>query len=129
MKYMIMMNGPASNYKAFGAMPPADIKRHIEFMHQVHKDLTASGELVDAQGLAPPHETKIIRAQTGAAPVITDGPFPEAKEFLAGYWIVDVRSPERAIEIAAHVSASPGFEGKPLNMPIELRPIGVAPEV
>ena len=60
-------------------------------------------------------------------PVVTDGPFAETKEFLAGYWIVDVESPERAVEIAAHISAAPGPGGGPLNMPIEVRQVMCAP--
>jgi hypothetical protein len=86
------------------------------------KDLTESGEFVTTEGLAMPHQAKVVRAGTNGTP-ITDGVFPEAKEFLLGYWIVDVESPERAFEIAARISAGPGPGGVPTNMPIEVREI------
>jgi hypothetical protein len=86
--------------------------------------------LVSAEGLSFPSEAKLVRAGKGGAP-ITDGVFPESKEFLAGYWIVDVDSPYRAYAIAAKVSAAPGPGAAPLNMPIEVRPImsGPPPEM
>ncbi len=95
-------------------------------MDRFNRELTESGEWVDAQGLTPPGEAKLVRAGRDGAPV-TDGPFPEAKEFLAGFWIVDVDSPERAYELAAKASAAPGPGGAPLNMPIEVRRVGSAP--
>ncbi len=69
----------------------------------------------------------MVRAGTNGAPVVTDGPFPEAKEFLAGYWIVEVDRPERGYEIAAKASAAPGPGGAPLNMAIEVRQVMSAP--
>src|SRR6266571_3607903 len=73
-------------------------------MQGLNKALRESGELVSAEGLADPKQAKVVRAGKDGAP-ITDGVFPEAKEFLAGYWIVDVESPERAYEMAARASA------------------------
>jgi hypothetical protein len=129
-KYMLMMTATKKDWGQFGTMAPSDIKAHIEFMHQLNKDLAASGELVDAQGLAPPEQAQVVRAgKNGGPPAITDGPFPEAKEFLAGYWVLDVRSPERAVEIAAKISAAPGRAGAPLYIPVELRQVGEAPKV
>jgi hypothetical protein len=90
------------------------------------KKLGQAGELVAAEGLAGPDQAKIVRAGKDAAP-ITDGIFPEAKEFLAGYWIVDVENPERAYAIAAAASAAPGPGGAPLNMPIEVRQVMSGP--
>jgi hypothetical protein len=107
---------------------PADVKAHIEFMGEFGQSLVDSGELVTAEGLAMPDAAKIVRAQDGAAPVVTDGPFPESKEFLAGYWIVDVDSPDRAVEIAAAASASPGPGGVTLNHPIEVRQVMAGPD-
>jgi hypothetical protein len=76
--------------------------------------------------LSGPDQAKLVRAGANGAPV-TDGVFPESKEFLAGYWIVDVESEARAFEIAAQASAAPGPGGKPLNMPIEVRPVMSGP--
>jgi hypothetical protein len=131
MKYMLMMHAPRTGWKdaGIGTWPPEDIKAHIDFMHSFNKELTGAGELVDAQGLNFPEEARIVRAGKGGAPQVTDGPYPEAKEFLAGFWIVDCESKERAYEIAAKVSAAPGKGGEPLNMPIEVREVMSAPSV
>ena len=101
----------------------------IEFMKRFHKELTESGELVGAEGMASPGEARVVRAGKGGAPEVTDGPFPEAKEFLAGYWIVDVETTERAYALAARASAAPGKGGMPLNMAIEVRQVMSAPPV
>lgn len=129
MKYMLMMNAPRGTGD-WGVMkwPAEDLQAHIKFMKGFTKALSDAGELVAAEGLAPPAQAKLVRAQAGA-PAVTDGPFPEAKEFLAGYWIVDVDSSARAYEIAASASAAPGPGGKPLNMPIEVREVMSAPPV
>jgi hypothetical protein len=92
----------------------------------LNKELHQRGELVSAEGLSFPDQAKLVRAGKDGRP-ITDGVFPESKEFLAGFWIVDVDSPERACAIAAQISAAPGPGGAPLNMPIELRPVMSAP--
>ena len=70
-----------------------------------------------------PSEARIVRATKDGPPAVTDGPFAEAKEFLAGYWIVSVDTPEEAYAIAARASAAPGPGGVPLNMPIEVRQV------
>jgi hypothetical protein len=130
MKYMLMMH--ATRGKGDWAVlnwPPADLKAHIDFMHRFNKELTEAGELVAAEGLAGPGEARVVQATKGGAPAVTDGPFPEAKEFLAGFWIVDCESPKRAYEIAARASAAPGLGGTPLNMPIEVRQVMSAPPV
>ena len=130
MKFMLMMNAPrATGDWAVTNWPPADLKAHIEFMKRFHQELTASGELVGAEGLASPGEARIVRAGKSGAPEVTDGPFPEAKEFLAGYWIIDVETPERAYALAARASAAPGKGGVPLNMAIEVRQVMSAPPV
>src|SRR5262245_24107183 len=89
MKFMLMMNAPRGTGD-WGVMSwtPEDLKRHIGFMKDFSKKLTQSGELVGAEGLTAPQEAKLVRAGKGGAPVVTDGPFAETKEFLAGYWIV-----------------------------------------
>jgi hypothetical protein len=122
MKYILMMNTMRSGSPGFPAWPKQDIEAHIAFMMNLNKNLRDSGELVAAEGLTWPDQAKLVRAGKDRQP-ITDGVFPESKEFLAGYWIVEVESPDRAYEIAAHASAAPGLAGAPLNMPIEVRPI------
>lgn len=128
MKYMLMMSGTMKDMQSFGTLPPEDIRAHVAFMKRFNEELRASGEYVDAQGLTGPDQAKIVRARPGSAPVITDGPFPEAKEFLAGFWIIEAATPERALEIAAKASAAPGRDGACLSIPIEVRAIGSAPE-
>jgi hypothetical protein len=102
---------------------PGDIKAHIEFQVVLNQELTGRGELVDAQGLAGPEQAKFVVSDGAGAPVVTDGPFPEFKELLAGYRIVDVDTLERAIEIAAQASAAPGPNGVPIRQPIEVRQV------
>jgi len=126
MKYMLMMNHPGKAAYQIASWPKEDISRHIQFMMSFAKKLGAAGELVGAEGLGTPDEAKRVRAGDDGKP-ITDGVFPETKEFLVGYWIVDVDSPERAYQIAAEASAAPGFGGKPLNMAIEVRQVMSAP--
>lgn len=126
MKFILMMNTPSGGEYQIMKWPQQDIEAHIAFMMGFAKKLRAAGELVGAEGLAPPSQAKRVRAAEDGKP-ITDGVFPEAKEFLAGYWIVDVTSPQRAFEIAAEASAAPGVGGKPLNMPIEVREVMSAP--
>ena len=127
MKFMLMMNTPAGtgDYQ-INDWAPEDFKAHIDFMHRYNKELMEAGEWADGQGLTPPGEAKLVRAGKDGVPV-TDGPFPETKEFLAGFWIVDVDSPERAYELAAKASAAPGPGGVPLNMPIEVRRVMSGP--
>jgi len=106
---------------------PEDIKAHIDFQHALNQELTERGELVDAQGLAGPELAKFVVADGTGAPVVTDGPYPESKELLAGYRLVDVESLERAIEIAAQASAAPSPKG-PIRQPIEVRQVLSAPD-
>ena len=126
MKYMLMMNCPRDGYEQFGSWPKKDIEAHIGFMIKFAKKLSEAGELVGAEGLASPQQAKIVRAGKDGKP-ITDGVFPESKEFLAGYWIVDVDSTERAYQLAAEASSAPGPGGAPFNMPIEVREVMSGP--
>jgi hypothetical protein len=125
MKYIVMMNTMKAGTGVLG-WPKKDLQAHIAFMMGLNKELHERGELVSAEGLSFPDQAKLVRADKNGRP-ITDGVFPESKEFLAGFWIVDVDSPERAYDIAARISAAPGPGGVPLNMPIELRPVMSAP--
>jgi hypothetical protein len=126
MKYILMMNHPGKGPYQVASWPKEDLARHIQFMKTFATKLGAAGELVAAEGLAGPDQAKLVRAADDGTPM-TDGVFPEAKEFLVGYWIVDVDSPERAYAIAAEASAAPGRGGKPLNMGIEVRQVMSAP--
>ena len=121
MKYILMMNVPGKTYQ-ITSWAQKDIQAHLAFMVELNKKLKSTGELVGIEGLTSPEQAKRVRAGQDGKP-ITDGVFPESKEFLAGFWIVDVEQPERAYEIAAMASAAPGPGGAPLNMPIEVRPI------
>jgi hypothetical protein len=123
---MLMMNTPGGGPYQVSKWPQQDLSRHIEFMKTFAKRLGESGELVGAEGLAGPDQARRVRAGKDGKP-ITDGVFPEAKEFLAGYWIVDVDAPERAYEIAAQASVAPGPGGKPLYLAIEVREVMSAP--
>ena len=122
MKYMLMMNCPKTGYDWIASWPKEAIKAHIAYMRDFAKSLGQSGELVSAEGLADPKQAKIVKAGKDGPPV-TDGVFPESKEFLAGYWIIDVESEEQAHKIAARASLAPGPGGTPAYIPIEVRQI------
>ena len=125
MKYMLLMNTPGGPYQIAG-WAAADMTAHITFMREFVKKLAAAGELVAAEGLSSPDQAKRVRASAGGAPIV-DSVFPASKEFLAGFWIVDVDTPERAYAIAAEASAAPGPGGAPLNLAIEVRQVMSGP--
>ena len=120
MKYILLMSGTKAGVGTYRAWPKKEIDAHMAVLHGINKDLTESGEFVATQGLAGPDEAKLVCGEKGGMPV-TDGIFPESKEFLLGYWIVDVATPERAYAIAGRISAAAGPGGVPTNMPIEVR--------
>ena len=122
MKYILMMNTPERGPYSIFNWPRKDFEAHIAYWKSLNTELENLGELVAVEALTGPDQAKLVRAGKNGMPV-TDGVFPESKEFLAGYWIVDVESPERAYEIAAHASAAPGPGGAPLNMAIEVRQV------
>ena len=122
MKYILLMTGTKAGVDAYRAWSQKDIQTHFAFLTRLNQELTESGEFVATEGLGLPDQAKVVRGARDGTP-ITDGVFPEAKEFLLGYWIVDVESPERAYEIAGRLSAGPGPGGVPLSMPIEVRQI------
>jgi hypothetical protein len=124
MKYILLMSGTKAGVDGYRAWSRNDIDAHMGALKSLHRDLSESGEFVATQGLAAPHEAKVVRGVQEGMP-ITDGIFPEAKEFLLGYWIVDVATPERAYEIAGRISAAPGPGGVPTNMPIEVRQFAI----
>jgi hypothetical protein len=122
MKYMLLMMATKDGFESYVKWPKRDLEANIAFMRAFSKELKDAGVFVSTEGLAFPGQAKMVRAGSDGEPV-TDGVFPESKEFLAGYWIVDVESPAQAYKIAARASAAPGPGGKPGNMPIEVRQI------
>src|ERR1700716_4443000 len=130
MRFMLLQNYGAveSDCPPMTEWSPEDIKAHIDFQQALNAELAQRGELVDAQGLAGPDRAKFVVSDGASAPVITDGPFPESKELLAGYRIVDVETAARALEIAAQASAAPGPAGVPIRQPIEVRQVMGAPD-
>src|SRR5947208_17170250 len=128
MKYMLLMHSAgAKDLPPMHEWAPEDAKAMGNHMMQIHQELTERGELLGAEGLTGPEAAKFVTSDGLTAPVVTDGPFAEAKEFLVGFWMVDVESEERAIEIAAQTSAAPGPGGRPTRKPIEVRAIMTPP--
>lgn len=126
MKYILMMHSPGRGAYQLPSWPPEDIRAHMAFMEKFAAELRAAGQLVGAEGLAGPEQARMVRAGASGVP-ITDGVFPETKEFLAGYWIVDVEAPEQAYAIAARASLAPGLGGAPLYLNIEVRQVMSGP--
>jgi len=122
MRYILLMNAPKAGFEGYREWSEKDVQAHFAVLTRINKELSDSGEFVATEGLAWPEQAKLVRSGRNGTPV-TDGVFPESKEFLAGYWIVDVETPERAYEIAAQISGAPGPDGEPLSMPIEVRQI------
>ena len=126
MKYILLMTGTRAGVDTYRVWNKNDIDTHMAGLKSLAKDLRKSGEYVTDQGLTGPEEAKVVRGQKNGMP-ITDGIFPESKEFLLGYWIVDVSTNERAYAIAAQLSTMPGPGGVPTNMPIEVRQFATHP--
>lgn len=120
MKYILMMTGNRAGVETYRSWSASDVQTHFAYLKTLNRQLLESGELVDSQPLSPLEQAKVIRAGKDGEP-LTDGVFPESKEFLLGFWIVDVESAERADEIAARLSGGPGPGGTRLSMPIEVR--------
>jgi hypothetical protein len=120
MKYILLMSGTKAGMEHYQAWAPKDVEAHMAVLVKLNQELSETGEFVGTQPLSGPEEARVVRGEKNGVPV-TDGIFPEAKEFLLGYWIVDVKTPERAYEIAARICTAPGPGGIPTNMPIEVR--------
>ncbi|MFD4691953.1 YciI family protein [Streptomyces sp. NBC_00683] len=128
MKYMIQMNVPAAQWDAvMTSYSEADMKAMFAHMNALNDDINSAGEWVDGQGLGGPSLVKTVRAGSDGRPQVTDGPARADQNILAGYWVVDVKSEDRALEIAARASACPGAGGKPSNDPVEVHPIPEGP--
>jgi hypothetical protein len=124
-KYILMLSGTKADYEWYSKWSKDDLRANAAFMQAFNKELKDAGVLVAFEGLAFPDQAKVVRAGTNGEP-ITDGVFPESKEFLAGFWIVDVESPEQAYRLAAKASAAPGQKDRG-NQPIEVRPVPSGP--
>jgi hypothetical protein len=125
MKFMLLQDygaGVPEGVPPMGEWTPGEVDAHIQFQKDFNAELRERGELVDAQALTAPELAKYV-VSDGTTPVVTDGPFAVAKEVLAGYRMIDVESPERAIEIAAHASSAPGPGGVPIRQAIEVREV------
>lgn len=124
MKYMIQMNVPAAQWDAImSSYSKDDMMAMFAHMNALNEEITSAGEWVDGQGLGGPSLVKTVRADSEGRPQVTDGPAQAGQNVLAGYWVVDVNSEARALEIAARASACPGPGGKPGSDPVEVHPI------
>ena len=127
MKFMVQMNVKHGPYQMEG-WSPEDIKRMVNFMNDLNKDLKAAGQWVTGEGLVSPDQARLVTAKGDGSPSVTDGPFAESKEFIAGFWIINVKNEAEAYKMAARVSSCPGPGGKPLKMPVEVRAVGEGPK-
>jgi hypothetical protein len=129
-KYLLLKHytgGPEPHgFAPMSEWTPEEVSAHIKFQQDVGRMLTESGEFVDAQA-ASPDGNWVRFGGPDSAPVVLDGPFPEAKELIAGWFLIDVESEQRAHELAAYVSSAPGPGGEPIYEWIEVRPLLTAP--
>ena len=135
MKYLVMVQGTQADYDAMAgrgsehipAWSEKDLEAMFSFMRGVNDELAETGELVDGQGLAGPATTRLVTTGQDGRPVITDGPYGETKELMAGYWVLDCANLDRVTEIAAKVSTCPVPQGSPVH-PVVIRPIQDGPD-
>ncbi|MEU4806743.1 YciI family protein [Actinosynnema sp. NPDC023587] len=104
---------------------PEEVAAHIQYMRDFAARLVETGEFVDSQALAP--EGMFVQYAGEGRPPITDGPFAETKDLIAGWMVIDVDSHERAVELAGELSAAPGAGGTPIHEWLELRPFLAEP--
>jgi hypothetical protein len=122
MKYMLLMSANKEVFEWYSKWPKEELQANMAFMRNIAKELTDEGVLIQTAGLAWPHQAVIVRANDEGQP-ITDGVFPESKEFLAGYWMIDVENAEEAYKVAARISMAPAPKGTPEHMPLEVREV------
>ncbi|HEY0707256.1 MAG TPA: hypothetical protein VGG33_10675 [Polyangia bacterium] len=127
MRYVLLMRGAPDHWRAMDNWPAEDTKRHLAFLKDVDRQLTATGELLWEEILEPPERAKVVRAQPDGSPVVAKAAAPGAREPVLGCWLLDCDAPERAIHVAAQISATPGRGGQPLCLPVEVRPVMCAP--
>lgn len=129
MKYMLVSyGGSQEDWEGLAAWSDEDMHRMIAYMRALNEELQTTGELLQSEGLSGPARAFVVRG-SDSGPVVVDGPFAESKEVIAGYWVVDVASHDRVLEIAQKCSACPGPGGQILNQPIEVHPVMGAPDV
>jgi hypothetical protein len=121
--FLLLTNHGGTDVPPMTEWDPAEMDAHLDYLRALNAELIANGELVEMRALADPALAKRVSSDGVSSPVVTDGPYPEAKEVLAGYQLIDVESEQRAVEIAAQVSAAPGPGGVPTRQPIEVRPV------
>ncbi|MEX0172414.1 YciI family protein [Streptomyces sp. LMG1-1-1.1] len=130
MKYLVMVQGSQADYEGMvgrgsagsPAWDKAQLQAMYDHMNTINKELASTGEMLDAQGLAAPSTTRFVTVDANGDPVVTDGPYAETKEVLAGYWVLDCPSLDRVTEIAAQVARCPVPPGSP-DHPVVIRPI------
>ncbi|MFC9393734.1 YciI family protein [Streptomyces sp. NPDC057027] len=130
MKYLVMVQGAQADYEAmvgrgtaqYPSWDKTQLKAMFDHMNAINEEVSARGEMVDAQGLAAPSATRFVTVGADGEPVVTDGPYAETKEVLAGYWVLDCASLDRVTEIAAQVARCPVPPGSP-EYPVVIRPI------
>ena len=130
MKYMILIYGAQRDYDAMAGQPdpgrpgwtPAQFAAMGEFMESFNKELADSGELVETRGLTAPVHARRLQLREGV-PVVTDGPYPESEEVLAGYWIVECDSFDRATQIASRLTGTPGPDQARDRARVDVRPV------
>ena len=123
-RYLLIVDfQPGVSQSPMEAWKPEEVQGHLDYYAALNRELVASGELVGSEVLAGPELAKVVTSDGVGAPLVTDGPFQEFKEWIAGYQIVDVDSEARAVEIAARISAVPGENGVPIQQPIQVRQV------
>jgi len=130
MKYLLLKHyrggpAPAVNSAPMDQWSPQEVDAHMKYMHDFAARLEETGEFVDSQALAP--ECTFVRYDGEGRPPVTDGPFAETKDLIAGWMVIDVGSWDRAVELAGELSAAPGAGGRPIHEWLEVRPFLTAP--
>jgi hypothetical protein len=126
---MLLVHADPGGWSGLASWAREDFAHMVGSMRELDADLRESGELLHDNGLAGPGSARTVRAGPDGTPAVRDGLREGATDFLAGYWVVDVASPERAVEIATRISLTPGPGGKPVNQQVEVHAIGEAPDV
>jgi hypothetical protein len=125
MKYLLLKHyrggpTPAVDLEPMDRWTPEEVDAHMQYMHDFAARLQEAGEFVDGQALAP--EGTFVRYDGPGRPPVTDGPFAETKDLIAGWYVIDVESWDRAVELAGELSAAPGPGGRPIHEWLEVRP-------